>query len=72
MFTVYQLKNTDLLTGGDKVELAVIAGNKRALRTWVQYGGVIPGHIGELRRLPDRKGYIYYTTIGATYLFERT
>lgn len=69
LFQVYELKNTELLTGGERVYVAVIPGNKRALRTWVSYGGVIPTHMGELRKTAG--GYIYYTTIGRTYLFTR-
>lgn len=67
-FQVYELKNTGLFTGTDERKLvATIPSTKRAVNAWVKYGGVIPTHMGELRR--QGAGYIYFTTIGRTYLF---
>jgi hypothetical protein len=70
IFRVYELKNQDLFTGGEKVLVAEIPGTKRDLRRWVAYGGVMPTHIGELVRIKD--GYTYFTTIGRTYVFVRS
>lgn len=70
-FTVFELKNKDLFTNDTfKAFVTEIPSTKRALKHWVAYGGIIPTHIGELRRTEN--GYIYYTTIGRTYLFERS
>lgn len=69
IFQVWRLKNTELLTSGDRTLVAEIPGTKREIQRWVRFGGVIPTHMGELRKHGD--GYLYYTTIGQTYQFAR-
>lgn len=70
IFQVWELKNTELLVGGERTLVAEIDGTKRALLRWCAYGGFIPTHMGELQKRAD--GYIYFTTIGRTYLATRT
>lgn len=69
IFQVWELKNAELLTGGERVLVAEVEGTKRAFKRWCAFGGVIPTHMGELRK--HRDGYLYFTTIGRTYLAAR-
>lgn len=70
MFQVWRVNNVDILTTGDSKLVAEIGGTKRDVQAWVRFGGVIPTHMGELRKRGD--GYVYFTTIGQTYLFTRS
>lgn len=66
IFQIWELKSSELFTGNESRALvAEIEGTKKALKAWIRSGGVIPTHMGELRRHGD--GYVYFTTIGRTY-----
>lgn len=70
IFQVWELTNTELFTGNESRKLvAEIPGTKRALLEWIKFGGVLPTHMGELRKSGD--GYTYFTTIGRTYRAAR-
>ena len=71
MFQIWELTSTELFTGNASRKLvAEIPGTKRDLQQWIKFGGVIPTHMGELRKHGD--GYVYHTTIGRIYLASRT
>ena len=69
---IFKLINRDLFTSDTAmIPVASIASNyKRDVQNWIKYSGIIPTHMGELRKCDN--GYIYYTTTGATYLFIRS
>ena len=68
MYNVYKVENKNLFLPEGKKEHVDSIGD---VAKWIADPEMIPSHLGELYPFKAGDGYLYYTTIGYSYLFEK-